>query len=173
MKERVFKIFRIVGTILAFFNALMFFAMRPCWSGISATLGYKGGSNTFLLYVPIIICVLLFLLLISDLVLKKVFKKNWLQILFLSIHFVFLVAIIIIIVMGGKDYMRFVWPKFFVAVGALDVILCLYILLFVYPKTQLKDNNYVKYGILGVSSALAIAILVNVSINKITYKPVV
>ena len=45
MKNIVFKVIRIVGTVLAFFNALMFFALRPCWSGISSTLGYKGGTN--------------------------------------------------------------------------------------------------------------------------------
>ena len=38
MKNQVFKIIRIVGTVLAFFNVLMFFAMRPCWSGISFAL---------------------------------------------------------------------------------------------------------------------------------------
>ena len=75
MKAKVFLGLRIAGTVLAFFNALMFFALRPCWSGISSTLGYKGGANTFLYNLPVIICVFLFLLLLADLILKKIFKK--------------------------------------------------------------------------------------------------
>lgn len=173
MKEKVFKVLRIVGTILSIFNVLMFFAMRPCWSGISATLGYKGGENTFLLYVPVIICVLLFVIALADLILKKIFNKKWMHIMFLAIGGVFLIAIIVIVIMGAKDYMRFVWPKFFVALGVFAILLCLYFLLFVYPKTVLKDVKYFKYGVLGVTTAIAVALLVNLSINKITYKPVV
>ena len=85
MKNIIFKIIRTIGTILAFFNCLMFYAMRPCWSGISGTLGYKGGTNTFLYNLPIFICILFFLILLSDLILKKLFKKNWLYITYLIV----------------------------------------------------------------------------------------
>ena len=172
-KTTVFLILRIVGTILAFFNLIMFFAMRPCWSGISSTLGYKGGANTFLLYVPIIICVLLFVILLADLILKAIFKKNWLQIVFLSVNFVFLAAIIVIIIMGAKDYMRFVWPNFFIYSGIVVILCALFILLFVYPKTVLKDNKYFKFGLLGLASAVAVALVLNIAINRITFHPVV
>ena len=69
MKNLIFRIIKIVGTLFAFFNALMFYAMRPCWSGISSVIGYKGGDNTILYYLPVIICVLLFVILLSDLIL--------------------------------------------------------------------------------------------------------
>ncbi len=173
MKQRIFLIVRILGTVLAFFNALMWFALRPCWSGISATLGYKGGSNVFLYYLPVVICVLLFLLLIADLILKKIFKKNWLQILFGAVHVVFFIAIIIVIILGAIDYMRFVWPKFFVALGVTAIVLLLYFLLFVFPHLSIKDNNYVKYGTIGLVSVLAVGYLVNFSINRILISPVV
>ena len=172
-KEITFKVIKIVGTVLAFFNLMMFYAMRPCWSGISATLGYKGGSNTFLYYLPIVICVLFLVVLLCDLILKKIFNKNWMHIMFLAISFVFFVAIIIIIIMGAIDYMRFVWPTFFMLVGIVVALTALYVLIFIYPHTVLKDNKYFKYGLLGLVSALSVALLLNVSINRITYKPVV
>lgn len=173
MKERVFQVIRWAGTVLAFFNALMFFAMRPCWSGISSTLGYRGGSNTFLYLLPVFICVSLFVELLADLILKKIFKKNWLQIVFLAISLVFFVAIMVIIALGAIDYMRFVWPKFWVAVGVLAVLIALYLLLFVYPKTVLKDNKWFKFGTIGVASAVAVGLLVNFTVNWFVIKPVV
>ena len=173
MKNIILKVIRILGTILAFFNLLMFFAMRPCWSGISSTLGYKNGAPSILYNLPIIICVLFLVVLLCDVILKKIFKKTWLDIMFFAVSVIFFIAILVIIALGGKDYMRFVWPKFFVAVGVLDVILILYILLFIYPKTSLKDNKFFKYGLLGVVTLVSIALLTNFSVNRITYKPVV
>lgn len=173
MKERVYKIISIVGTVLAFFNLLMFFAMRPCWSGISSTLGYKNGASSILYYLPVLICVLFFLILLSDLILKKLFNKNWLKILFLAISFVFFVVIMVIIKMGAIDYMRFVWPTFFRSLGLLVLLLFLYFLLFIYPKSFLKENKLFKYGILGACSVIVILFMLSFAINRITYKPVV
>ena len=173
MKNIIFKIMRIVGTVLAFFNLLMFFAMRPCWSGISSTLGYKNGANPFLYYLPIGICVLFLLILLADLILKAIFDKNWLHITFFAISFVFLAAIIVIIALGAKDYMRFVWPTFLIGLAVLTVIFLLYFLLFIYPKTILKDNKYFKFGLLGLACVMSAAIMTHFSINRINYKPVV
>ena len=173
MKATVFKGIRIAGTVLAFFNLLMFFAMRPCWSGISSTLGYKGGTNKFLLYLPLVLCIFLFVLLLCDLILKKIFKKNWLQIVFLSIHVVFFVAIMVIIALGAVDYMRFVWPKFFTSLAAVAVLLLLYFLLFVYPHTFLSEKKVFKYGLLGIASVLTVGVLANLTFNWITVNPVV
>lgn len=173
MKEKISLVLRIVGTVFSFFNALMWFALRPCWSGISSTLGYKGGANTFLLILPVILCVVLFLILLADLILKAIFKKRWLNILFLALGIVFFVAIIVVIVMGAIDYMRFVWPKFFVELAVVALLGLLYCLLFVYPKTRLKDNHWFKFGTLGVACVIAVGVLTNFTINRITYAPVV
>lgn len=172
-KEIVFKVIRYVGTVLAVFNVLMFYAMRPCWSGISSTLGYKGGSNTFLYYLPIFICILFFVVALADLILKAIFKKNWLQIMFLSISVVFLGAILYIIANGANAYMRFIWPKFFIGLAVAAVVLAIYFLLFIYPKTKLKDKKVFKFYILGLTSVLALGLLLHFSINWISYKPVV
>ena len=174
MKNLIFKIMRIVGTVLSFFNLLMFFALRSCWSGISSTLGYKGGSNTFLLILPVIVCVFLLLNLFADLILKHIFNdKKWPHILFLTIGVIFFVAIMIIIALGAIDYMRFVWPNFFVSLAIVAVIFLLYCLLFVYPNTPLKDNKLFKYGTLGLSIVISLGVLTNFTVNRITYHPVV
>ena len=173
-KEIVFKVIKYLGSLLAVFNAIMFFAMRPCWSGISSTLGYKGNpSNVFLYYLPIFICVLFFIIALSDLILKAIFDKKWMDIMFLAISVVFLAAIIVIIVLGAVDYMRFVWPKFFIGVAAALAILLVYAVLFIYPKTPLKDSRIFKFGMLGLSGVIAAGLLTHFSINRITYKPVV
>ena len=173
-KELIFKIIRYVGTVLAAFNAVMFFALRPCWSGISSTLGYHGDpSKIFLYYLPVILCVVFFLVAISDLVIKAIFKKDWIQIVYLAVSVVFLIAIIVIIALGAADYMRFVWPKFFIAAAAAISILALYVVLFIYPQTVLKDNKIFKFSLIGLSGTLAICLLTHFSINRITCKPVV
>ena len=175
MKHPVFyKVIRIIGSVLSCFNFLMFFAMRPCWSGISSTLGYKGGSNVFIYNLPIIICVLLFVILLADLILKHIFReKGWMQLIFFVVGIVFLVAIVFIIILGAKDYMRFVWPKFFLALAVVSVVICLFFLLFIYPKTALKDNKFFKFGILGLAGVISVGVLLQFTINRITYKPVV
>ena len=174
MKQKVFLGIRIAGTLLVIFNLLMFFAMRPCWSGISSTLGYKNGAAPILYYLPIIICVLFLVIALADLILKAIFpQKNWLHITFLSVGFIFLLVIIVIIIMGAKDYMRFVWPEFFKNLAFAVVLLALYFLLFIYPKTFLKDSKIFKFGILGLAGVVSLGILLNLSINRISYKPVV
>ncbi|MBP5551069.1 MAG: metallophosphoesterase [Bacilli bacterium] len=173
MKNIVFKVIKYLGTVLAFFNLLMFFAMRPCWSGISSTIGYGQNGKAILYYLPILICILFFLIAISDIVLKKLFNKNWLHITYLAVSFVFFVVIMVIIKLGAIDYMRFIWPKFFEALGLLAIVLALYCLVFIYPKSILKDSKLYKYCLIGLASLLMILIALNFSINRITYKPVV
>ena len=173
MKNIIFKIIRIAGSILSVFNLLMFYAMRPCWSGISSTLGYKGGENTFLYYLPIGICVLFLVIVLCDLILKAIFKKGWLDILFLALGVIFFVAVMVIIALGAIDYMRFVWPKFFVNLAVAFVLLAIYFLLFIYPHTFFKDSKVFKFGIFSLAGIVSLGLLLNFSINRITYKPVV
>ena len=173
MKNIIFRIIRIVGTIFSFFNALFFFAMKPCWSGISSTIGYKGGDNAILFNLPIIICVLFFVIMIADIVLKKFFDKIWLHIIFLVVGIAFFGVNMYIVKNGANDYMRFIWPTFFTCVGLLAVIFFLYFLLFIYPKTVLKENKIFKYSMIVAASIAMVLAICNFSINRFTYQPVV
>lgn len=173
MKKIIFLIIRILGTILSFFNFLMFLAMRPCWSGISGTIGYKGGDNVMLYYLPVIICALFLVILICDLILKPLLKKNWLNIVFLGVGAAFFVVILVIIKLGAIDYLRFIWPNFFLSLAIVAPGVLLYFLIFIYPQTPLKDNKIFKNSILGLAGVSIVLVLLNFSVNYITQKPVV
>ena len=41
--------------VLSFFNLILFFSIRMCWSGISKTLGYEDSNSVFILWLPVII----------------------------------------------------------------------------------------------------------------------
>ena len=103
MKFIIYKVIKIVGTVLAFFNLLMFYAMRPCWSGISSTIGYGQNGKAILFNIPIFICVLFLLIAISDVVIKKIFNKNWIHITYLSISILFFIVLMVIIKLGAID----------------------------------------------------------------------
>ena len=173
MKSTIFRIIRILGTIFSFFNVLLFYALRPCWSGISSTLGYKGEGNLILYYLPLLICILLFLILLSDLIVKKFIDKPLVHIIYLSVGVAFFIVNMVIIKLGALDYMRFVWPYFFSGVFYLAILCLIYFMVFIYPTTPLKDNSIFKYGVLVLSSLIVVLVLLNFSINRITVKPVV
>ena len=70
------RISKIGNLVVAWFNFSMFFAMRPCWSGISKTLGY-GNNQTWLLYnLPVLVCGLLLIIAITTTVFYIKSNKN-------------------------------------------------------------------------------------------------
>ena len=174
-KELIFKVVKIFSVVLSLFNLLMFFAMRCCWSGISKTLGYEKSESWLLLNLPVMLCILFLLIAIANTTLYFIMKKekNKWSIIFSSLNVIFLIAIFVIIALGAKDYMRFIWVEFFKSLIVVAIVLALVFLLFVYPKTKLKDNKIFKLVTLGCVLLSSVAYLVNFNINSITYKPVV
>lgn len=174
-KETIFKIVKISSVVLSVFNLLLFFAMRCCWSGISKTLGYENGYSKFILDLPIYVCVLFLIVAGVNTVLfflKKKEKSLW-GIVMLSLDIVLLIVIIVIIALGAKDYMRFIWVELFKSLGIVAALLAVLFLIFIYPKTKLKDNKIFKLVTLTCLLLTTIGYLVNFNINSITYKPVV
>ena len=47
IKRVLEKVSKIGNLVFAWFNFMMFFAMRPCWSGISKTLKYEEMCEKF------------------------------------------------------------------------------------------------------------------------------
>ncbi len=175
MKEKIFKCIKIFNIILSLFNLLMFFSMRCIWSGISKTLGYEKSYSPLLLNLPVIICFVILFVAILNVALYFILdkkRKAW-SIILLSLNIIFLIAIFVIIMLGGQDYMYFIWPKFFKACLIALVVFALTYLLFAYPKSKLKDCKIFK-GIALTSILLSsIAYLINFSFTYIQYKPVV
>lgn len=174
-KELIYKIVKISSVVLSIFNLLMFFAMRCCWSGISKTLGYENGYSKFILDLPVYLCILFLIVACVNVTfyfIKKKEKNLW-AIILGSINVVLLIALIVIIALGAKDYMRFIWVEFFKSLIVVAIVLAVLFLIFIYPKTKLKDNKIFKLVTLGCVLLSSVAYLVNFNINSITYKPVV
>ena len=85
IKNSLNRVSKIGNLVFAWFNFIMFFAMRPCWSGISKTLKYeeivdKFGEGHFLswlmLNLPVILWILFFLIALSNTILFLLKSKK-------------------------------------------------------------------------------------------------
>lgn len=170
----LYLILKITALTLNLFNLIMFFSMRCCWSGISKTLGYEDTGSWFILNLPLLLCILFFVLALTCIILAVANKKGrvW-PVVFAVLGVIFLAAIFVIIKLGATDYMRFIWEDFFEALGVCAVVGALVFLIFVYPKTRLADNKPVKFAAIGIIALCAIAFLVKFNINYVSYEPVV
>ena len=163
------RISKIGNLVVAWFNFAVFFAMRPCWSGISKTLGY-GNNQTWLLYnLPVLVCGLLLIIAITTTVfyIKSNKNKNLWSYIFNGINLAFLVVILVIIKLGAIDYLDYVWPNFFKYVGLAALLLLLIFFIFVYPKTSLHNNKIFKLSTLSIVLILLSGYLVNFTFNSI------
>lgn len=179
MFEKIFKkvIFgvKIVDLLLGVFNFVMLFSLRICWSGISKKLGYEDNYSDLLYNLPVIVCAVTLALLITNIVLIKVMKKEskvWALIL-LPLHIAFFVVNMVIIKLGAIDYMYFVWPWFFLYLGLIVLVLAILAFIFIYPNTKLKDSKIFKYSCLSAVLLLTGIKVFDVSFNSIEHKPVV
>ena len=89
------------------------------------------------------------------------------------VNTIFLIANIVIIILGAIDYMFFAWPYVFKYIGMALLGIVIIFFIFIYPKTKLKDNNIFKYSCIGLVSLISTGVVCNVNINNIKYKPVV
>ena len=166
---------KILDLLLSVFNFLMLFSLRICWSGISKKLGYEDNYSDLLYNLPVIICSITLVLMIANIVLFKVSKKEskiWAFVL-LFFHIVFFVVNMVIIKLGAIDYMYFVWPWFFLYLGLLVLVLGVLFFIFIYPNSKLKGSKIFKYSCLSAVLLLTGIKVFDVSINSIEHKPVV
>ena len=175
MKAKIFKGLKLGGIVLSIFNLMMFFSMRCCWSGISKTLKYEKSESLLILHLPEILCVIFLLVAATNITLYFVMKKekNLWTIILNVFNFIFFIALMVIIKLGALDYMRFVWQEFLTFSIVLLIVLSLLFLIFVYPKTKLKDSKVFKFVLLGCIVLTSLGYLTSFSINYITYEPVV
>lgn len=174
MKRILLLVSKIGNLILSFFNLAMFFAIRMCWSGISKTLGYEQSESNFILLLPVFIFFILIGLFVLNILIYK-FKKdnNPLAFIMNGINILFFIGIMVIIALGADDYMYFAWPYFIkyclIALG----VLIGYFFIFIYPKTNLKNNKIFTYISFGLIITITIGYLVNAKVNYIICNPVV
>lgn len=174
IKSLVPLILKWFSLFLSCFNAILFFSMRPCWSGITKAIGYEKSYNSFLLAVPLIFFILFFLLMVTNIVLFFVLrKKNLWNYILLPINVIVFIIIMVVFAMGAKDYSRFIFTNFYHTILLLIPIAILVFLLFFYPKTKLANNRIFKYSLLGVLLLSFCFYSFNIRINTISYEPVV
>ena len=89
-KETVFKILKIVAVFFSVFNAIFFFSMKCCWSGISSFLKYGSNHIEFLYYLPPIVSLLFFVLALTSIILyiTKDKTRNIWPIVILSLNII-------------------------------------------------------------------------------------
>lgn len=175
LKNVLLKVSKIGNLVIAWFNFCMFFAMRPCWSGISKILGYEDSQSSFILNFPILVWVLLFALAMATTLMFVLMKKekNLWSYIFNGVNGIFLIAVFVIVSMGAKDYMDYIWPTFFKYVGIAALILAVIFLIFYYPKTKLVDNKVFKISAISVVCFLVTLNVVNFTFNSISCGAVV
>ena len=160
--------------VLSFFNLILFFSIRMCWSGITKTLGYEDSNSVFILWLPVIIWFILIIIFGLNIFffLKKRNKNLWSYIMN-GVNTLFLIVYIVIVILGAIDYMFFAWPYVFKYIGMALLGLIVIFFIFIYPKTILKDNNLFKYSCIGLVSLISAGVVCNVTFNSIKYKPAV
>ncbi len=174
MKTPSSRLLKLLSLLLTGFDLLMYFAMRPCWSGISKTFGYSNGKADILLAIPVMICILLLLIFLANLaaLLFKPEGRRW-PLAFTIIGAVFLAAIVVIIKLGAAAYIRFVLQNFLVSLAAAAAVLLAAFLLFIYPKTALKDKQGFKACALALLLLAAGLSLTRFAFGGISCGPVV
>lgn len=174
MKKIIEITAKYASLIIASFNALMFFAMRICWSGISKTLGYEKNYAKIIFDLPVLVMVLfavVAVLSIINFLLNK--KKPVLSYILFGVSFLFLIVIIAIFILGAMEYSLYIFRNFATSLGYLLLIGIAIFFIFFYHKTPLKDSKPFKISLISIISLASVCSLLKVTINYITYEPVV
>ena len=169
LKKILLTVSKIGNLVFAWFNFCMFFAMRPCWSGISKTLEYESTKSELLLHLPVILWVVFFCVAMATTLLFVLMKKekNLWSYIFNGVNIVFFVAILVVISLGAADYMDYIWPNFFKYVGIAAFILVVIFFIFYYPKTKLASSKIFKITTISSLCFLILLNLVNFTFNDI------
>lgn len=173
MKRGIKTVLRYAAIVLSLFNVTLFFSLRPCWSGISKTFGYTNGGPQLLLDLPVYLCLLLLAIALSCVLFAIRGRGSRWPIVYTAVGAVFLAAQIAVIVLGARDYLRFVWPDFLETAGVEAAVILLWWLLFRYPRGRLRYSALFRGGILTAGILCGCLLLTRFGINRIAYEPVV
>ncbi len=158
--------------------ALLWFAMRVIWSGISKVVSEAVGADepsAFMLNLPLYLSVflwLVFALAVAALIWLN--HKRWPKITLTALLGLFTVISAVVIVKGAADYLYFILPKLFLSL-LVSMCIVLFTLLLFFP--------WVKHGKLGAALKCAlVAVVILVCVfrgygvtlgSRFTYEPVV
>jgi len=167
--------------------ALMWLALRVNYAGISKALGgdalcksagimetlYPTTFEGFIImYLPVILCVVFFLLFIYSVLNIFLFKKKnvHMWVLF-GLNILWTIAIVVVIILGAQDYLFVILPKFFNTL-IYSILFILFACILFFP-IEGKRSILVKCMILAIVLVSSIVIGFGLKFNYFTYKPVV
>ncbi len=151
------NLWNVISAFWALIVALFWLALRVNWSGISKVLGADKNQSFFIMELPLLVCIFLwivFALSIANLVFLR--DKKWTKITLTAILGVFTIVIVVVVVMGAIDYLYFILPKFFTSLLVSLCIIVFGLLLFFPPVKKCKLCTALK------CVCLALAILIGV-----------
>jgi predicted phosphodiesterase len=177
MKLRNFcktRVWALINAFVMMLIALFWLALRLNWSGISKALGANNTYNFIVMEIPLIICIILWLLFAYAVVAMLLFPtKKRHQISLSALNVVFFVIIIVVIALGGMDYIMFTLPKFFRSVLAALLLITLAIVLFFMPAKDDRRSVALKSAILALVLVCSMLVGYGWEVPGISYKPVV
>ena len=159
--------------VLTLLSSLFWVALRINYSGISKFLGADTNPSFLVMNLPVMLCILAwvgFVLAVLGLVLWQ--KKKWPMVAGLAIGVLMTVAAVVIVVMGARDYLRFImvhfWESFWITCALLMFAASLF-----FP---LKNGKKVLIGkAILVAAAILVAVVLGYQLRPcgFTYGPVV
>ncbi len=155
--------------------ALFWLALRVNWSGISKALGADKAQTFWIMQLPLLVCILLFLTAAFSLfALWRLSGKRWPTVVSVGIAALFTVVSVVVILLGAKDYLPFILPRFALSLGVAAAIGCIALLLFALPQGQGSVGTGIKCGLVALLTAVSVVVGYGITVgSRFTYLPVV
>lgn len=151
------KIFPLLAFVYSLVVALFWTALRINYAGISKFLGADTNQSFLIMYLPVIICVLLWCLCAySFFGFLRYPRKRIHTVLSLIFSAVFTVAIIVVIYFGSAAYLYFTLPHFFRSLLVSAAIFGVALLLFCPWTSEKKGAVAAKVGLVAALIAVAV-----------------
>ncbi len=169
------NLWNVICAFWALVVALFWTALRINWSGISKVLGADKNQSFFVMELPLLVCIFLWIVFAFSLFnLVFICNKKWAKITLTALLGVFSVVILVVVVMGAIDYMYFILPRFLLSLLISLCIVAFALLLFFPPVKRCKLATSLKCVCLALAVLLGIVAGYNVSIGSyFTYDAVV
>ncbi len=165
----------VLSVMFSLLTALFWLALRVNWSGISKQFGADTNRSFIIMETPLMLCIVMFLAVIFAIAASFIWsgKRKWPFITSLSLSGVFLVLEIVVVIMGAKDYVVFILPKFGESVLIAACLAVFGLLLFFPPTGRGKLCTALKCVTLSVAVLGTVLIAFDVKANYFTYEAVV
>lgn len=171
--EKKFRPFPLLTFIFSLLVALFWTALRINYAGISKFLGADKNPSFMVMYLPVLLCVLLWLLCAYSLFgLLRCEKTRVHTVISLILSCIFTVGIGVVIYFGSIDYLSFILPHFYKSL-LISAAVCIFIRLMFFPWKTSKKGTALKCVIAAAVIAVAVFAGYELRCNRFTCDAVV